>query len=64
MDGVYIFSLINQTNKKQNGSIWEDFKQQVSLSLCNCGNAQISNPLYTKETEMAQTWRNACQFNK
>ena len=29
MDGVYIFSLINQTNKKQNASIWEDFKQQV-----------------------------------
>ena len=29
MDGAYIFSLINQTNKKQNASIWEDFKQQV-----------------------------------
>ena len=64
MDGAYIFRLINQTNKKQNASIWGDFKQQVSLSWCNCGNAQASNPLYTKEIEMAQTGGNPCEFNK
>ena len=62
--GGYILSLINHTNKKQNASILEDFKQQVNLSLCNCGNAQTSNPLYTKQTEMVQARCNPSQFDK
>ena len=34
-----------QTNRRQNGSNREDFKQSVRLSLCDYGNAHTSNPV-------------------
>ena len=40
MDDGYIWvRLTIQTNRKQNASNTEDFKQQVRLSLRDCGNA-------------------------
>ena len=34
---IWVWSTI-QTNRKENASIRENFKQQVTLSLCDCGN--------------------------
>ena len=34
-----------QTSRKQNVNNRQDFKQYVRLNLCNCGNAQTSNPV-------------------
>ena len=35
--------MVDDTNRKQNPSNRDDFKQQVRLSLCNCENAKTSN---------------------
>ena len=40
-----------QRSRKQNVSNREDFKQYKRLSLCDCGNAQTSNSVYTKKDE-------------
>ena len=34
------------------------------LSLCQCRNSQISNPVKTKEKKIAHMGSNRCQFNK
>ena len=44
------------TNRKQNASNREDFNQVVKLSLCDCGNAQISDSVQTKEKELPPHW--------
>ena len=40
---IWVWSTI-RTSRNQNASSWEDFKQQVRLNLCDCGNTQASNP--------------------
>ena len=49
---IWVGSII-QTNRKQNANNREDFEQQVRLSLCQCGDAQTSNWVQTKETGIA-----------
>ena len=44
------------TNRKQNASNREDFNQVVKLSLCDCGNAQTSDSVQTKEKELPPHW--------
>ena len=49
---IWVWSTV-QTSRKENASNREDFKQEVTLSLCDYGNAQTSNPVQTKEMEVA-----------
>ena len=41
---IWVWST-RQTNREQNTSDREDFKQQVRLSLCDCRNTRSSNPV-------------------
>ena len=45
---IWVWSTI-RTSRNQNASSWEDFKQQVRLNLCDCGNTQASNPGVNKK---------------
>ena len=60
---IWVWST-TQTNRNQNESNRDSFKQWVGLSLHDCRNAQTSNPVQTKEIEMAKIGPTPCQFDK